>query len=320
MGISAVIDTAIGLVLMYLVLSLFCTTINEAIANAVNLRARTLNTAMQQIIDDPTLRTLFYNHGLIDGAKVAATGGSTKPQVLDKAHPSYLDAKDVAMALIDSTAFLGSNDAKAIPDMAAIQSAIAGNKILDSNIRDALVSGISQANGDIVKLRTNLAQWFDASMDRLSGDYKRKLQWISMFVGLALAIFFNADTLFVARAFWQDPALSASVSQSAAAFASTNPTDQSCAGQTNPVTCATQRMTALNADLRPFPLGWSAALMPKVPMEWIYKVFGIIMTAIALTLGAPFWFDLLTQFVNLRGSGNKPQSSTSWTRGRLRSI
>ena len=28
--------------------------------------------------------------------------------------------------------------------------------------------------------------------------------------------------------------------------------------------------------------------------------------AAALSLGAPFWFDLLNKFINLRGAGQKP--------------
>jgi hypothetical protein len=36
---------------------------------------------------------------------------------------------------------------------------------------------------------------------------------------------------------------------------------------------------------------------------------GFLITALAIALGAPFWFDLLNKFVNLRVSGNKPEST-----------
>ncbi len=32
-----------------------------------------------------------------------------------------------------------------------------------------------------------------------------------------------------------------------------------------------------------------------------------MLTASALTLGAPFWFDTLQKFVNIRGAGAKPK-------------
>ena len=41
---------------------------------------------------------------------------------------------------------------------------------------------------------------------------------------------------------------------------------------------------------------------------WLIKKFaGWFMTGLALSLGAPFWFDLLSKFVNIRGAGVKPE-------------
>jgi heme oxygenase len=37
------------------------------------------------------------------------------------------------------------------------------------------------------------------------------------------------------------------------------------------------------------------------------QVLGWIFTATAFTLGAPFWFDLLQKFVNVRGAGGRPK-------------
>src|ERR1700709_681303 len=76
MDVTAALDIAAGLVLMYLVLSLLCTNVNEFIASYLRLRANRLRAAMQQLIDDPNLKILFDNHGLIDGSKVAAGGGT----------------------------------------------------------------------------------------------------------------------------------------------------------------------------------------------------------------------------------------------------
>ena len=56
------------------------------------------------------------------------------------------------------------------------------------------MTSLTEAQGDLDKLRTSVATWFDDSMERLSGAYKRKLKWISMLVGLVVAIAFNADS------------------------------------------------------------------------------------------------------------------------------
>jgi len=40
----------------------------------------------------------------------------------------------------------------------------------------------------------------------------------------------------------------------------------------------------------------------------LQKIFGFLITAIAISLGGPFWFDLLGKFVKLRSAGNKSKT------------
>src|ERR1041384_6709225 len=75
---NAALDVAIGLVLMYLMLSLLCTAINEYIATKLKIRANTLADALQTMLDDPAVRTKFYQHGLIiSNAHATATGAQS---------------------------------------------------------------------------------------------------------------------------------------------------------------------------------------------------------------------------------------------------
>jgi hypothetical protein len=300
---NAALDVAIGLILMYLLLSLFCTTINEAIANFLKLRANTLQAAMQELIDDPKLKALFDAHGLIDGTKSASAGGTPAPA---GSYPSYLSSQTVAMALIGC---LG-DQSKTIPIFADIEDAI--GKLDDKwNIKDVLAGCVAQADNDIVKLRNAIAAWFDNAMDRLSGDYKRYLQWISVVIGLIIACTFNADTLNVASSLWNSPASSAAVAQNASAAAQTQtgmaaaPSGCINASDNGPFKQNAQNLCALESEMQPLPLGWTAL---PTGVNWLWKVLGLILTTIALTLGAPFWFDLLKQFVNLRGTGPKPDT------------
>jgi hypothetical protein len=56
MGLSGFVDIAIGLILMYLVLSLVCTTVNELIATGLKWRAKDLEKTLTHTIDDPSSR------------------------------------------------------------------------------------------------------------------------------------------------------------------------------------------------------------------------------------------------------------------------
>ena len=120
MGFSSFVDIAIGLIFMYLVLSLMCTTINELIATQFEWRAKSLSKAMTQLIDNEELRKAFYNYGLIANAKSASRGGEPPPgappnqtpakggeadaagKPKETGHPAYLDGRTFALALLDS--------------------------------------------------------------------------------------------------------------------------------------------------------------------------------------------------------------------------
>jgi hypothetical protein len=63
------------------------------------------------------------------------------------------------------------------------------------------------------------------------------------------------------------------------------------------------------------PIGWNSPQKQVTPgssgtkllTAILVKILGWLLTAAALTLGAPFWFDLLQKFVNIRGAGGKPR-------------
>ena len=288
MGANAFIDVAIGLVLMYLGLSMFCTVINEHLATLIRLRATTLATGIKQLLDDPMLRTEFYNHGLIGGTKWGSTTGNTSTQ----AHPSYISGQVFAMAL------LGSLDpTKPVPGFADMESAI--RHLPDSNIRDVLLAHVGSVGQDVTRLRDGVATWFDQTMDRLSGVYKRKLKIISFIVGFLLAIAVNADTITVANALWHDNVLRDQIVQIASR--TPNPDLLATGPQKEP------SMSAVEA-IRPFPIGWNFSKPDGDLLGWkgLLKLGGLLLTAVALMLGAPFWFDLLSKFIHLRGTGNKP--------------
>lgn len=374
---NAVIDIAIGLILMYLVLSLVCTVVNEFIATKLRLRATSLESGLKQLLDDPTLREKFYGHGLIEGiSKSVARGGEAldfslrsfaakvvrpvderlkvlrgaapatpatpaaptptadpttrevaPPNPMVAEHPSYVSADTFTKALLGS--LLGSLDpAKPVPGIAEVSDAI--KKLPDSSMRDALQSCLTTAGPDLDKLRTEVAKWFDDSMERLGGAYKRQLKWISLIIGLFVAVVVNADSFDVGYALWSDNALRAQMVQAASVTVQNGLPDVQ-----NPTpTDVAVAFENANKTLRPLPIGWPLRTAPGKPSvlspasiwDWdvalwltfiglwawflFAKLIGWGVTAFALSLGAPFWFDLLSKFVNLRGSGTKPQRAS----------
>ena len=314
MGLSVIVDVAIGLIFMYLVLSLICTTINELAATVLKLRARALFKTVTKLIDNPNVRKAFYDHGLISNASVSSSGGKTTPdQPSASDHPSYFGGRTFAMALLGS---VDPDNPNPLPPINEINTAI--EKLPVSNIRDVLMANLATAGNDIAKLRDNVAEWYDTSMDRLSGEYKRKIKWISFGVGFALALLINADSLKVGQAIWNDQSLRTQVVNSAgeALKGSLPKCDQQDPAKA--IECQVGLINKLGQDLRPLPIGW-----PDTPPAdtsggswlwwWMLKIFGCLFTGIALSLGAPFWFDLLEKFMNVRGAGTKPTKEKETT-------
>jgi hypothetical protein len=114
---------------------------------------------------------------------------------------------------------------------------------------------------------------------------------------LALAV--NADTLRVARDLYQNPVVRAAFAERA----------QQVGGQTTAL--SDDQVKTLVSGL-PLPLGWPGDWPGKDDeLMWfiIVKVVGVLLTVAAISLGAPFWFDLLNQVVNLRAAGAAPAPS-----------
>src|SRR5713226_6249121 len=104
---SSILDVAIGMIFVYLFLSLICSALNEGIASLINKRGNILFEGIKNLLNDPKFTGLaqqLYTHGLVDGISQEATNPE-KPNRL----PSYMPSNHFALALID---ILGSQGQK----------------------------------------------------------------------------------------------------------------------------------------------------------------------------------------------------------------
>ncbi|MCB1896037.1 MAG: hypothetical protein H6945_08485 [Zoogloeaceae bacterium] len=53
--------------------------------------------------------------------------------------------------------------------------------------------------------------------------------------------------------------------------------------------------------------GWSGTTTPDGTAAWITKIFGLLLSAAALSLGAPFWFEMLKNLAAVRSVGRSPR-------------
>ncbi len=301
---STVLEWAIGLVFVYLLLAIICTTVNEWIAGLTSARAKTLMQAIEQLLDnqntsDPTRSFLehFYAHPLITGVLKPGTGP------LEDRHPSYLTASTFATVVMD----LATSTQPGSISFADLEKGVMG--LPDGDVKTALAALIQTAHGDLNRAQRNIEQWFDHSMQRVSGWYKKRVQIVTVCVAAALTIITNADTIRIGQILWTNGTVRSTIVAKAEkrAESGTSGATVEYPDKNNPLK-PVFKPSKDELDALQFVLGWS-----KVDLTswegWVSRLFGWILSIAAVSLGAPFWFDLLSKLVNIRNAGQKPDHS-----------
>ena len=330
---STVIDVAIGMIFIYLLLSLICSAINEIIEAWLKKRATDLERGLRELLHDragDVWVKKLYDHPLIGGlyrgvyetSHIIGDRYRVKGLVKYAAHanlPSYIPARNFALALRDLVASIEaapSEDAAA--DNAALNEEERQKKTRKeesiNEVRRAVEALTRSAGADPEKALKNVEDWFNSSMDRVSGLYKRRTQVILLGLGLGLTLFVNADTIAISRSLANDPALRQSLVTASQEYAKTTPAPspspdptspyESCKKNANSPEC---RVSKNIGQLKEFglPIGWDRANEKVVPRDfpsWALKFLGWLVTAAAISLGAPFWFDLLNKFMIVRST------------------
>jgi len=330
-------DVAIGLIFLYVVLALICSTVNEAVATGIGLRARFLETGLVNLLSGAASDTAagratarrFYRHPLVQGlikprraphpVEDETHEGPVKrlKGVLGKPpYPSYIPSRTFVIAITDlaeqSKAALDEasgeegEKARARVDAAAKDLERSLAAIPNAQLSEALLALYRSAGGDAVRFQRAAEEWFDDAMERVSGWYKRRIHVILAVIAALTVTLLNADTLAAGKVLWRDDAVRAAVVKEA--------TD-TAAGTLD----AAKLETAVKKlDL---PLGWRLSFgdeptqVPNDPVAWVQKLLGLLLTIAAIQLGAPFWFDLLSKIVRVRSTGAPPPASDAVRRG-----
>lgn len=309
---STILEVAIGLVLVYLLLSLICSALQELLEGWFKVRATHLEQGLRVLLNDPKgtqLLQSLYNHPFIYGL----FRGDYDPNKLRNRFqqavlPSYIPAASFATALID-TLVRGpvSNDPekKTLSPVGeltwdSLRASIINSPILTESIQRVLLLSLDSANGDLAKAQANIEAWFNAGMERVSGWYKRRTQVVLLGLGFAIAVALNVDTLKVAQELYQNDAVRAGALAQAGAVVKDGTMNAELSKS------AADKLGKLN-----LPIGWQAYEskpdFSKDGFQELFKViytsiFGWLFTAIAISFGAPFWFDLLNRLMNIRSS------------------
>lgn len=277
---SVILDVGAGVIFAFLGVSLATSAITEAITSFFKLRQSTLVAGLQLLLNDKAGVGLARN--LLNHALVNPLGDGLANNVAELTErPAYIDAQHFATGLLDVIRHQEAQPPK------PVATAIAD--IENPQIKRTLQALWTQAGNDEAKFRQAIGDWFDASMERVGGLYKRKTQFISFFVALGVAVLLNIDALHMTRELWIHPGQAQML---AAAAAKDGATAQQVLSQLETRSLISwDHFTGSDRDPSQQPFGF------------VFMIVGWLVVAGAALFGAPFWFDALQRITQLRGVG-----------------
>lgn len=307
------LNVVIGVILVLLFYSLLATIVMEVISGYRSTRGKHLETILRGLLSSADRREETF-HDFKDSPLYQQLSGRIYGK---NGPPSYLSAasfRTILLRLIEHKA----------EGEGSLRDKIA--QLPDDTLRTSLLQFWDEALGNTTEFGVQIERWYDEVMERASGWYKRNVQKGLLIIGLAIAVGFNVDVLAVyshlVRFSQTDMEQLTEVANLVAAQeytpAPVAAPDSGAVVLTPPAVVQdtsgaldTQELYDLmNAKLasleNPLGLGWDNVTATPDIRFWLFKLFGWLVTALCISKGAPFWFDLLKKVVNFRDSGNPP--------------
>lgn len=304
---SAILDIAIGMVFLYTLISLLCSSIKEWISQYLSMRAKNLEAGLLNLLRSESGNQLvaeIYAHPLISGISDKRTPKEEKP--------SYIPAQYFALALMD---VMSGSTGKPPTNNTGLRNALEAGPFAKTDAAKTVMLLLNEAGDDVNKARKNLEDWYDNAMDRVGGWYKRKTQVIIFSIAFVTCTALNIDSIKITQTLWIDIPLR----QALVATATSSKTDELTKSEGN--------FAAISGKINELhlPVGWQNKdgkweweewiNNDNVPWMVIIKFMGILITTFAASLGAPFWFELLNKIADLRSVGKQPGRSDKAGKG-----
>ncbi len=328
---SAFLETAIGLFFFYALLALVFSALVEAIQAFLNSRGENLYTAITHLLPEKNAANGKLTAAELYTDPVIAGLGKQSPRT-KKPRPSYIKPElfaDIVLRKIllpkeTSPTFQAiSNESKTLANALGSINEASPLKPYLMQAMQKVQGGVGTAKEEYDLAHASVVAAYNDTMDRAQGWFKRQSQAKMLVISFILCALLNADTLYIANTLYTTPILREAVVTAAVQAADTNngsPHGQTADGaqptHENIAIAKVEEFKALQKELTDtFPLGWHGEAWGELcekcslvneaqQFDHLYcakKVLGILTTVLAVSLGAAFWFQLLSQITRLTG-------------------
>ncbi|MCS7035246.1 MAG: hypothetical protein RMJ33_02550 [Saprospiraceae bacterium] len=294
----SLLSIVIGIVFVLLLFSLLATTVMEVVSGLLTLRGKNLINVLRSMLGDAFAEGFIQHPYYKQMGEKASFLGFLRRKTLP---PSYLRPGTFAGILLDQTNIYDGEDIKH-----------ALEKLPEGRLKQVLIFLYQEAQGDVERFRLKVEEWYNEVMERASEWYVNNIRNWLIFIGFIIAVIFNVDVVNIYSTLSANAAFRDFLADAATQYVQTQPAPRDLdSALINPdLQAARARMDSLItnniAALRsPLGIGWDNVKWPSEEERthwWILKLVGWLTTALAISLGAKFWYDLLKQLVNFRGN------------------
>ncbi len=191
-----ILDLIIGLIFIFFILSIAASSAVESISRWRNMRARNLQKWVLDSFDhevgSKTFGQLIQEHSLI------------QKMTLKDRKPSYIPPEVFSQVLLD---IVHSQDEQQIKTYTPerLKAAIEKTALLPEDLKRTFLQKMEDTENNVEELKTYISGWFDQSMQRVGGRYKKFAQRIIWIISIALAVGLNVDTFQLAEFLYENP-------------------------------------------------------------------------------------------------------------------
>ncbi len=303
MSFPQVAEVLIGLVLVYYVLGVVVSTITQIINESLETRGLALEQYLRQIAGDKVIDlTSLPQIQALRPIRYAnwwnVFGAGTEQKRVEKIPASTL-----------VNAFFDLSGLSCKPQFTADELIATLNLLPDSDGKRAMIQWVQQGITDLDDLRGHASDYFSGLLAQAAATFKARARSLVIVLSLLLTLLLGTDTIQLARDLWTDSGLRALASAQANVVAS----------QPNAQGNIPQAADLVNSlSIYSLRLGWwQTGAVPAAgssAIQWVtfavLKLLGLGITAVAVSQGSSFWYDLLKRL-----TGQQPPAVSDGSAG-----
>ena len=336
------LDLVIGLIFLYFLLSIVVSILLEIRSKTFSLRANNLEEWLKDTFQKEGLAEKLLDHDLI---KTLVKKGRKPAYIPDEnfvgALFDIINKDGGGNDTYSMESFKASLEKSQLLPADLKRNILQKMSETENKVDQYIALKKEEVIDALQEVKDDVSGWFNNCMDRIGGTYRNMQQkWLITF-SFVTVIFFNADTITLSKYLYNNKEVRDALVEQASratqdsltvAFYTEIMDKASDAGPQGQVTLEGDDMALINdikgsvGDLKQvtrelegleLPIGWEAnpkalnrfpvyGSVGNIILEIFLKIIGLSITAFAVSMGSPFWFDILNKLVNLKGAGAQP--------------